>query len=148
MRSRRRAAAIAVWACGSIALGAGSAVAAQGPTDEFSSQTLRDFTLRNETGRTIVEAHAYTTTGKDIEITKSSQIRSRMAQNFAIQHAECVDRIQVRFAEGGTLTADKLNDCNNPRFVARDDGITVETGAGGPLHPSAASRANQGAKTP
>ena len=105
------------------------ALAAEGPRAEQQAKELRGFTLTNDTGRTIVEAHAYTTTGKEIDLTKPGPIRSQLAQNFMVERAECVDRVQVRLDDGKTMSRDHLNDCKDPRLVARDAGITVETSA-------------------
>ncbi len=120
---------------------------AEAPHAEEHSETLRDFSLRNETDHTIVEAHAFTTKGKEIALTKAGSIRPRLSQNFMFEQSECLDRIEVKFENGKTMSRDKLNDCKDPRLVARAEGITVETGAGGPTHPDASSRNNQGATT-
>jgi len=124
-------------------IGYGPVLAAEAPHAEDSSQTLRDFSLRNETDQTIVEAHAYTTKGKDIAVTKAGPIRPRLSENFMFQQAECLDRIEIKFANGKTMSRDKLNDCSVPRLVARNDGITVETGAGGPVNPATVDKASR-----
>ena len=117
--------------------------AAEAPHAEENSQTLRDFSLKNETDQTIVEAHAFTTQGKDIAVTKAGPIRPQLSQNFLFQQAECLDRIEIKFQGGKTMSRDKLNDCQIPRLVARNDGITVETGAGGPVNPAPVDKASR-----
>ena len=118
-----------------------SARAAEAPHAEDSSQTLRDFSLKNDTDQTIVEAHAFTTNGKDIAVTKAGPIRPQLSQNFMFQQAECLDRIEIKFKDGKTMSRDKLNDCKVPRLVARNEGITVETGAGGSVNPAPVDKA-------
>ena len=115
--------------------------AAEAPHAEESSQTLRDFSLKNDTDQTIVEAHAFTTDGKDIALTKAGPIRPQLSQNFMFQQSECLDRIEIKFSNGKTMQRDKLNDCKIPRLVARNEGITVETGAGGPINPAPVDKA-------
>ena len=133
-----------IVAAGLAALPLGGAVrAAEAPHAEESSQTLRDFSLKNDTDQTIVEAHAFTTKGKDVAVTKAGPIRPQLSENFMFQQAECLDRIEIKFNNGKTMSRDKLNDCSIPRLVARNEGITVETGAGGPANPPPADKASR-----
>ncbi len=126
-------AALSLWLA--VPLTAGMADAAETEAAKANPAQMRDFTLRNETDQTIVDAHARTKTGKDINVTAlNGQIASREGQNFPVDAADCLESVQVKFKDGRTLARDNLNDCKDPRIVARNQELTVETGAGGPLH--------------
>lgn len=139
VRPRRRA-YFAAALFGSVALAAWPAQAADAPHHEENAQNLRHFSFRNETDQPIVEAQATTTAGKDLNVTEGGPIAPRHAQNFSVPRADCIDKVRVKFADGRTLARDHLNNCNDPRIVARSGQLTVESSAGGPVHPSPRSR--------
>ena len=97
------------------------------------SATLRGFTLRNESDQPIVDARAQTTTGKTIYITAEGPIQPKRAQDFRAEKDDCIASINVRFQNNKTLAQGNMKDCNDPRIVATNDKISVETGAGGPI---------------
>jgi hypothetical protein len=111
-----------------------------------SAPNQRGFTLQNQTGLGITDAHAYTTSGKDINLTANGPIAPWLSQNFVLSGSECLNALRVKFENGKLLARDHLNDCNVPRIVAKPDQLAVLNEAGGRTFPSVRSRTNEAGK--
>ena len=110
---------------------AGGALAAESPRAPAQSQTLRSFTLRNETNQPIIDAQISTTSERKIALTKDGAIQPHHAQEFMMPQGECLASVRVVFKDGHNIGTEPMNDCQIPGIMVTETAITTATGAVG-----------------